>query len=136
MVFDLDPGEGIAWREVVEAAVHVREELAALGLVGFAKTTGGKGVHVVVPVTPKLDWKAVHAATGEIADADREGRAGDLHHGDGRVEPQAADLHRLPPQRPQRHRGGALFVAGAQQSAGICAAFAGKISRRSTLRRI
>ena len=68
MVFDLDPGEGIAWREVVEAAVHVRGELAALGLTGFAKTTGGKGVHVVVPVTPKLDWKAVHAATGEIAE--------------------------------------------------------------------
>jgi bifunctional non-homologous end joining protein LigD len=67
VVFDLDPGEGIAWREVVEAAVHVRAELAALGLEGFAKTTGGKGVHVVVPVTPRLDWKAVHAATGEIA---------------------------------------------------------------------
>ena len=67
VVFDLDPGEGIAWREVVEAAVHVRGELAARGLVGFAKTTGGKGVHVVVPVTPKLDWKAVHAAAGAMA---------------------------------------------------------------------
>ena len=67
IVLDLDPGEGVAWREVVEAAVQVRSELAALGLVGFAKTTGGKGVHVVVPVTPKLDWKAVHAATGELA---------------------------------------------------------------------
>jgi bifunctional non-homologous end joining protein LigD len=67
VVFDLDPGEGIAWREVVEAAVHVRAELAAIGLAGFAKTTGGKGIHVVVPVTRKLDWKAVHAATAEIA---------------------------------------------------------------------
>ncbi len=67
VVFDLDPGEGIGWREVVEAAVHVREQLEALGLTGFAKTTGGKGVHVVVPVTPKLDWKVVHQATGEIA---------------------------------------------------------------------
>lgn len=67
VVFDLDPGEGIAWREVVEAAAHVRAELASLGLTGFAKTTGGNGVHVVVPVTRTLDWKAVHAATGEIA---------------------------------------------------------------------
>ncbi len=67
IVLDLDPGAGVAWREVVEAAVHVRAELVALGLVGFAKTTGGKGVHVVVPITPKLDWKAVHAATGELA---------------------------------------------------------------------
>ncbi|MFO1140817.1 MAG: DNA ligase D, partial [Amaricoccus sp.] len=73
VVFDLDPGEGVAWREVVEAAVHVREELAARGLVGFAKTTGGKGIHVFVPVTPKLDWKAVHAATGEIAEAIAKG---------------------------------------------------------------
>ncbi len=69
IVLDLDPGEGIAWREVVEAAVHVRGELDRRGLVGFAKTTGGKGVHVVVPVTPKLDWKAVHAASGELAAA-------------------------------------------------------------------
>jgi DNA ligase D len=67
IVLDLDPGEGVAWREVVEAAVHVRGELARLGLVGFAKTTGGKGVHVVVPVTPKLEWKAVHKAAGELA---------------------------------------------------------------------
>jgi DNA ligase D len=67
VVFDLDPGEGIAWREVVEAAVHVRDALAAMGLVGFAKTTGGKGVHVVVPIAATLDWKAVHDATGAIA---------------------------------------------------------------------
>ena len=67
VVFDLDPGEGVAWREIVEAAVHVRGELADLGLTGFVKTSGGKGLHVVVPIVPKLDWKAVHAATGEVA---------------------------------------------------------------------
>jgi bifunctional non-homologous end joining protein LigD len=67
VVFDLDPGEGIAWREVVEAAIHIKGELEALGLVPFVKTSGGKGLHVVVPVKPKLDWKTVHSITGEIS---------------------------------------------------------------------
>jgi bifunctional non-homologous end joining protein LigD len=68
IVFDLDPGEGIAWREVVEAALHVRAALEGWGLVPFAKTTGGKGVHVVVPIVPKRGWKAVHAATRSLAE--------------------------------------------------------------------
>jgi len=67
LIFDLDPGEGIGWREVVEAAVHVGSELEAMGLVPFVKTSGGRGVHVVVPVRPKLGWKDVHSATGAIA---------------------------------------------------------------------
>ncbi|MDB5539154.1 MAG: ATP-dependent ligase [Devosia sp.] len=69
VTFDLDPGEGIEWREVVEAAVHLRGELEALGLVPFIKTSGGKGLHLVVPITPKQTWKQVHASTGEIAAA-------------------------------------------------------------------
>jgi bifunctional non-homologous end joining protein LigD len=67
IVFDLDPGDGIEWREVVEAAVHIRGELEKIGLVPFAKTSGGKGIHVVVPVVPKLAWKKAHQATSEIA---------------------------------------------------------------------
>ncbi|MDK1492676.1 DNA ligase D [Sinorhizobium sp. 7-81] len=67
VVFDLDPGEGITWREVVEAAVHVRGELEALDLVPFVKTSGGRGVHVVVPIVPKHNWKKVHQATSAIA---------------------------------------------------------------------
>ncbi|KKB10973.1 ATP-dependent DNA ligase [Devosia geojensis] len=67
VIFDLDPGEGIAWREVVEAAVHVKGELEGMGLVPFVKTTGGKGVHVVVPITQKLGWKAMHQASSAIA---------------------------------------------------------------------
>jgi bifunctional non-homologous end joining protein LigD len=68
VVFDLDPGEGISWREVVEAALHVRAMLEAGGLVAFAKTTGGRGVHVVAPILPKRGWKAVHAATRALAE--------------------------------------------------------------------
>jgi bifunctional non-homologous end joining protein LigD len=67
ITFDLDPGEDVPWRETVEAAVHVRSELQALGLEPFVKTTGGKGLHVLCPIVPRLDWKAVHAVTGAIA---------------------------------------------------------------------
>jgi DNA ligase D len=67
VVFDLDPGEGIGWREVVEAAIHLRSELSALGLVPFVKTSGGRGIHVVVPIVPRLGWKEVHKATSNIA---------------------------------------------------------------------
>ena len=67
VVFDLDPGEGIEWREVVEAAIHVRGELERLGLQPFVKTSGGRGIHIVVPTTRKLSWKNFHQAAGEIS---------------------------------------------------------------------
>ncbi|HEV2515883.1 MAG TPA: DNA ligase D [Devosia sp.] len=67
VTFDLDPGEGIEFREVVEAAVHLRGELEAFGLVPFVKTSGGKGLHLVVPIEPTQAWKQVHAVTGEMA---------------------------------------------------------------------
>ncbi|BCH22385.1 DNA ligase D [Mesorhizobium sp. L-8-3] len=67
IVFDLDPGDGVAWREVVEAAIHIRGEMETLGLVPFVKTSGGKGIHVVVPILPKRGWKEVHRATSDIA---------------------------------------------------------------------
>ena len=66
-VFDLDPGEGIGWREVVEAAVHVRSELQRIGLEPFVKTSGSKGVHVVVPTKKKLDWRQFHQACSAIS---------------------------------------------------------------------
>ncbi|TPJ69284.1 DNA ligase D [Mesorhizobium sp. B2-6-7] len=67
IVFDLDPGEGISWREVVEAAVHIKGELEELGLVPFAKTSGGKGIHITVPVTARQNWKTLHQATSAIS---------------------------------------------------------------------
>jgi DNA ligase D len=67
IIFDLDPGEGIKFRQIVEAAFFVKEYLEGLGLTPYVKTSGGKGLHVVVPLQPRLDWKKVHAGTGEIA---------------------------------------------------------------------
>lgn len=59
LVFDLDPAPEIAWGRVVEAGFAVKERLEQLGLRAFAKLTGGKGLHVVVPVHPGPSWPAV-----------------------------------------------------------------------------
>jgi bifunctional non-homologous end joining protein LigD len=52
LVFDLDPGPGTGWKDVVAAARDVRERLAQLKLTSFLKTSGGKGLHVVLPIAP------------------------------------------------------------------------------------
>lgn len=59
VIFDLDPGEGVAWAKLQEAALLMRTLLAELGLDAWLKTSGGKGLHVVVPLAPKLDYEAV-----------------------------------------------------------------------------
>jgi bifunctional non-homologous end joining protein LigD len=65
ITFDLDPGPGVAWPAVVEAAERVRD---ILGLKSFAKTAGGKGLHVVVPIEPRYAWDHVKQFTKEIAE--------------------------------------------------------------------
>jgi bifunctional non-homologous end joining protein LigD len=59
IVFDLDPGEGVAWPKVREAALLTRALLDELGLASWLKTSGGKGLHVVVPLAPRLDYEVV-----------------------------------------------------------------------------
>jgi len=58
IVLDLDPGPGVSWARVVAAAIELREALRAVGLTGFVKTTGGKGLHVVAPLIPAAGWDA------------------------------------------------------------------------------
>ena len=59
MTFDLDPGEGVGWPEVRVAAHLVHAFLQELGLPAFLKTSGGKGLHLVVPLKKQLDWDTV-----------------------------------------------------------------------------
>jgi bifunctional non-homologous end joining protein LigD len=59
VVFDLDPGEGEQWERVREGATLVRGLLQELGLASWLKTSGGKGLHVVVPLKPHDDWDTV-----------------------------------------------------------------------------
>ena len=69
IVFDFDPDEGLGWKEVVDAAKTMRDALEQLGLASFLKTTGGKGLHVVVPIAPKLPWPTVKAFTKAVAES-------------------------------------------------------------------
>jgi bifunctional non-homologous end joining protein LigD len=63
IIFDLDPDEAISWSTLCATAAEVRKRLKRAGLESFLKTTGGKGLHIVAPIEPKLDWPAVKDAT-------------------------------------------------------------------------
>jgi bifunctional non-homologous end joining protein LigD len=66
-ILDLDPGPQVKWAEVVETAKLIRERLQALHMESYVKTTGGMGLHVVVPVEPVLDWDRCLALSRAIA---------------------------------------------------------------------
>lgn len=69
LVFDLDPDEDLPFGEVGRAALDLRERLGDLGLESFPKSTGGKGLHVVVPVTRRADWDEAREFTRAVARA-------------------------------------------------------------------
>jgi bifunctional non-homologous end joining protein LigD len=69
LIFDLDPGDDVPWSAVITAAGAVRERLESRGLKSFVKTSGGKGLHVVVPVEPSAGWVEAKAFTASIAEA-------------------------------------------------------------------
>ena len=69
VVIDLDPGDGVKWATMLDAARQVRQRLEDAGLAAFVKTTGGKGLHVVAPLIPKAGWDEVKGFARDIADA-------------------------------------------------------------------
>jgi len=66
MIFDLDPAEGLTWPLMLEAAQLVRTFLDELGLQSFLKTSGGKGLHVVVPLTSRDNWETVKEFSKQV----------------------------------------------------------------------
>jgi bifunctional non-homologous end joining protein LigD len=67
LTFDLDPDPALPWNRVREAAEVLGERLSALGFGAFVKTTGGKGLHIVVPITPKADWESIKNFARKVA---------------------------------------------------------------------
>jgi bifunctional non-homologous end joining protein LigD len=68
LTFDLDPDPALSWQRVREAAQALRKRLSGLGFGVFVKTTGGKGLHVVVPITPNQDWDSAKAFARKVAE--------------------------------------------------------------------
>ncbi|MFC7052100.1 DNA ligase D [Hansschlegelia quercus] len=69
IIMDLDPGDGVKWETVIEAALEVKRRLEAAGLAAFVKTSGGKGLHVVSPLTPSAGWDETKAFCKAMADS-------------------------------------------------------------------
>jgi bifunctional non-homologous end joining protein LigD len=69
VIFDVDPGEGIAWNAVIAAARELRDRLRELNLASWVKTTGGNGLHVVVPFRPEHTWATAYEFSRIIATA-------------------------------------------------------------------
>jgi bifunctional non-homologous end joining protein LigD len=69
VIFDLDPGEGLSFDDVVDGAREVRKRLQGLGLESFVKTTGGKGLHVVVPIEPVTAWSEVKSFAKTLSES-------------------------------------------------------------------
>lgn len=68
LTMDLDPGDGVPWRDVIAAAGEVRERLEEKGLSAFLKTSGGNGLHVCAPLAPKADWTRLKAFAKQMAE--------------------------------------------------------------------
>ena len=69
LVIDLDPDVSLGFADVVESALEVRDALAKLGLKTFVKTTGGKGLHVAIPLVPDAGWEEAKGFSRSIAEA-------------------------------------------------------------------
>ena len=68
VIFDLDPGEGLGFADVVAAAHEVRAKLDGLGLGSVVKTTGGKGLHVLVPIERRYEFREVKSFAKRVGD--------------------------------------------------------------------
>ncbi|MBP2292653.1 non-homologous end-joining DNA ligase [Azospirillum rugosum] len=104
VVFDFDPDEGVPWARVVEGAKAVRARLDGMGLQSFLKSTGGKGLHVVIPIEPHAGWEAVKAFAHGIAE---------------RLVDDAPDRYTTNPLKEARH--GRVFLDHLRNSRGATA---------------
>ena len=93
----------MTWKQIQEGTELTRALLEELGLASFLKTSGGKGLHVVVPIAPKEDWDTVKALAKAIVEHMATIIPERFVAKSGAEEPGRPDLRRLPAQRLRRH---------------------------------
>jgi bifunctional non-homologous end joining protein LigD len=69
LIFDLDPGPKVDWKRVCEAARLLKDRVEGIGMAAFLKISGGKGLHVVCPIKPELEWEQAKAFTKTLAES-------------------------------------------------------------------
>ncbi len=126
IVFDLDPDEELDFPILKSAAVEVRDFLAELGLKTFLKATGGKGLHVVAPLNPKLGWDEVKGFAKAVADALATARPDRYTANMAKKVRTGQDLRRLSAQSARRNGDLQLFHPRAQRRDGGRAAPLGR----------
>ena len=134
VIFDLDPGEDLAWSAVIAAAREIREELRLLRLESFVKTSGGKGLHVVVPIEPVGTWAGLKSFRHGVCRDAGGPPPGPLRRHDGQASPARPHLHRLPAQRPRGDSGRRLLDPRPAAGLRVNAARLGRTVRGAALR--
>ncbi len=136
LVIDLDPGDGVGFGEVKDAAFQLQRSFDALGLESFALLSGGKGIHVLVPIEPVAEWKAVRKFREELLHRARRGGAGPLHRSLAEERATRPDLPRFPAQSAHRDGDHALFGARPRRNARRDSGELGRAPRRRSLGRL
>ncbi len=134
LIFDFDPDDAVAWSDLVSAVGLLRTLLEDLGLEAFLKTTGGKGLHVVLPIRATLDWERRQGLYPPYRRAPRGDLSRPLHRGDVESAAQGKDFHRLPAQCRRRDGDRRVFAAGTRPRAGCDADRLGRARHRRALR--
>lgn len=93
LIFDLDPGEGVDWKAVVDGTLEIHKLLDGLGLANFVRTSGGKGLHVVIPLSRRNTWDELKGFAQNLALA---------------MEHQAPDRYVANMSKAKRH--GRIFI--------------------------
>ncbi len=126
VIIDLDPGPEVQWPQVLEAAELVRTAFATLGLESFVKTTGGKGLHVVVPLVPERELGHLLRVRARRRGVHRAPASEGLHDRDAEGGPREEDPARPLPESPRQHGRRGVLDPGPRRRAGLGAARLGR----------